>query len=133
MASEVLNEQQKQVQAGRESTREGGLYFQPNVDIMENESELQLKADMPGTTAEDISVDYHNGTLTVYGKVKSRWLEDGRYLLNEYGVGDFHRSFEINELINQDKISAEYTDGVLVLHLPKAEAALPRKIQVTTN
>lgn len=52
------------------------------------------------------------------------------YLLREYGVSDFHRVFEVSENIDVERITAEHADGVLVLHLPKAERAKTRKIDV---
>ena len=56
-----------------------------------------------------------------------------RCLLREYGVGDYYRSFQVSEAIDAGKISAEYADGVLTLHLPKAEAVKPRKIAVSVK
>jgi len=53
--------------------------------------------------------------------------------LNEYGVGDFYRSFQIGEGIDQSKIEAEVKNGVLKLRLPKAEALKPRKIKVAAS
>ena len=57
-------------------------------------------------------------------------LATTHYLLHEYGVGDFHRVFQVNEDVDPQRIRAEYRDGVLAVHLPKAEAILPRKIEV---
>ena len=58
--------------------------------------------------------------------------EDQDYLVKEYGVGDFRRTFRVSESIDASKIAAEYADGVLRLHLPKAESARPRKVPVKT-
>ena len=57
----------------------------------------------------------------------------GEFLLHEYGVGDYYRTFQVSEAIDAGKISADYADGVLTLHLPKAEALKPRKIAVNVN
>jgi HSP20 family protein len=54
-------------------------------------------------------------------------------LLQEYGVGDFYRTFKVSEQIDSTRISAEYHDGVLTIHLPKVEAAKPRKISVQSS
>jgi HSP20 family protein len=51
-------------------------------------------------------------------------------LLREYGVGDFRRAFRVGNQIDATRISADFADGVLRLHLPKIEAAKPRKISV---
>jgi len=88
---------------------------------------------MPGMEAGDVDVHFENGTVTIYGRVRDRQGENTDYLLREYGVGDFHRSFEVSEAINAEGISAEYANGVLTLHLPKTEAVKPRKIVVKTK
>jgi HSP20 family protein len=88
---------------GAERTRVGRAY-QPNVDILETKDELTLVADMPGVNRDAIDVNFDDGVLSIHGKVEPRWPEGG--------------------------IQAEYANGVLTLHLPKAEAAKPRKIAV---
>lgn len=115
-----------------EHTRAGTCY-RPCVDILERPDDLVVLADVPGATGEDIDVDFEDGTLTIHAKVKPRQEENLQYLLREYGVGDYYRTFHVSEAIDAGKISAEYTDGVLTLHLPKAEAARPRKISVKTQ
>jgi len=107
-------------------------YYRPNVDICENAEELTVLADMPGVSPGDIDINFENGTLTINGKIKPRTPENAEHLLAEYGVGDFYRTFQVSEAIDAEKITAECADGVLTLHLPKAEAAKPRKIKVKT-
>ena len=53
--------------------------------------------------------------------------------MQEYGVGDYFRTFQVSEAVNAAKISAQYADGVLTLHLPKVEAVKPRKIAVNVG
>lgn len=112
-----------------EHTRSGRVYH-PNVDILESANELTLLADMPGVGPDDIEIQFENGTLSIYGKVKPRRGEGVNDLLQEYGIGDFHRTFQVSETIDASGITAECADGVLTLHLPKVEAVKPRKIEV---
>lgn len=104
--------------------------YRPNVDIVELPDELMLYADMPGSAADEIDINLENGVLTLHGRVKDRRPERAEYLWREYGVGDFYRTFQVSEAIDSSRISAEYRDGVLILHLPKVEQARPRKISV---
>jgi len=114
-----------------ERTRSGHFY-RPLVDIIELQDELQLVVDMPGVKATDIDVGFEDGELHLHGPVTPRQTPETHYLLPEYGVGDFDRTFRVSEQIDASKIRAEYADGVLTLHLPKAESAKPRKIAVKT-
>ena len=112
-----------------ESTR-GGLYFTPRVDIVETENELTLYAELPGVRAEDVDLHYEKGELVLHGRVRPRQAQAKQLLLQEYEEGDFYRVFAIHESIDPSRISGECKNGVLVVHLPKAEAARPRQIQV---
>lgn len=115
--------------APAEHTR-SGRYYRPAVDILESAEELTVVADVPGAKAESIDVRFEDGALSIHARVPPRREEDAEYLLHEYGVGDFWRTFRVSEAIDAAKISAEYAEGVLTLHLPKAEAIKPRKITV---
>jgi HSP20 family protein len=66
----------------------------------------------------------------IRAKVDPRQDDGMEYLVQEYGVGDYYRTFQVSETIDAAKISAEYADGVLTLHLPKAESSKPRRIRV---
>jgi HSP20 family protein len=106
-----------------------GICYTPRVDIIETEEESLLLADLPGVKPEDVDVRFENGELVVDGRCAPRH-EGANYLMSEYGVGDFYRAFTISEQIDWQKISAELKNGVLTVHLPKAETAKPRKITV---
>jgi HSP20 family protein len=111
-----------------EQTRSGEFY-RPDVDILELADELLVQADVPGARPDDIDVNFEDGALTIYAKVAERPLT-GPALYREYSVGDYRRTFRVSEQIDAGRISAQYGSGVLTLHLPKAEKARPRKIQV---
>jgi HSP20 family protein len=112
-----------------EQTR-GGPYYRPNVDIYESADELVLEADVPGAKSDDVDINFEDGSLAIHVRVAQRRSEDVDFLRQEYGVGDYYRTFRVSEHIDSTRISAEYKDGVLKLHLPKVEAVKPRKIQV---
>lgn len=129
MVSDLVNEKRDTATVTRaERTREGRTYL-PYCDILERENELLIQADLPGVRTEDIDINYERGLLTLQGRVDPR-REDRRFLMREYGVGDYHRSFEVGEGIDASRIEAEVKDGVLTLHLPKTESIRPRKIAV---
>jgi HSP20 family molecular chaperone IbpA len=111
-----------------ERTRSAVTYA-PRFDIVGKDDELILFGDLPGVKKEDLEVRFDNGELTIEGKVQPRHASR-EFLYGEYGIGDFQRSFSISETIDSEMISAELHDGVLTLHLPKVEAAKPRKITV---
>jgi HSP20 family protein len=115
-------------QTASEGTR-GGLYFTPRVDIYETDQELTLYADLPGARPEDVDLRYEQGQLFLHGRVQPR-QQQVNFLLREYDEGDFYRVFDIHESIDSTRIEAEFKNGVLIVHLPKVEAARPRQITV---
>ncbi len=115
-----------------ERTRSGCCY-RPNVDILEHGDELLVVADVPGASSDSIDVRFEDGMLEIQAAVPPRECDGHTSLLREYDVGDYYRSFQVSEAIDAGKISAQYADGVLTLHLPKAEALKPRKIAVAAK
>lgn len=130
--NETTSEPRGSEVAKTEHTR-SGEYYRPNVDIVETAEELLVLADVPGLRAEDLDINFEEGTLTLHGRVPPRQAEGTNYLVREYGVGDFYRSFQVSEHVDAARIHAEYADGVLTLHLPKTEAVKPRKIAVAVK
>jgi HSP20 family protein len=115
--------------AGSPERLDNGVTYIPRVDILETEKELVLFADLPGCKPEDIDVRYENGQFEIHGKCPQR-NENVFYLLSEYDVGDYYRSFTVSDTIDPNKIEAAYKQGVLTVHLPKSAAEMPSRIPV---
>jgi len=131
MAEELqVTKKQEVAPEPREFTREG-TYFSPAVDIYGNETELVLLADMPGVTSEQVEIDLREGILTILGRVDRQ--DAGEDLLTEYQTGNYFRSFRVTDMIDQNRITASMSDGVLKLVMPKAEKAVPKKIPITAG
>ena len=109
-----------------------GVVFTPSVDIFETERELTLLADLPGVTPENLTIDLRENTLTLIGEVEPIESANEEDILIEYEIGKYYRQFSLSNVIDQSKINAKMTDGVLRLILPKIEEAKPRKIEVRT-
>jgi HSP20 family protein len=124
----VATRAQQRTTPSREETRSQEQYVTPPVDIFETGDGLVVKADLPGVAKQDLDVRVENNLLTIRGKPSH--VAPGDPLYREYGLVNLFRQFELNEKVDQSKISAELTHGVLTLTLPKAEEAKPRKIDV---
>jgi HSP20 family protein len=105
------------------------VVFEPRVDIAEVDDNMLLYVDLPGVKSEDVDVRFENRELQICGKVTPAATKP-HFLLNEYGVGDYYRAFSVTDDIDAEKIRADLNDGVLTVHLPKAEALKQRRITV---
>lgn len=118
----------------------GGFAAEPfaglKTDVIENEHNYQLEADLPGFDKEDIHVDLKDDTLTITAQheEKNEEKKDGKYIRRERGVRSFTRSFHVEGMQPED-ISAQYKNGVLIVTVPKKEALpeneAPARIAVT--
>jgi HSP20 family protein len=103
----------------------------PSVDISETESEYQIKAEIPDVKKEDVKVTVEDGVLTIQGERKQEKEEKGKKFHRiERSYGSFVRTFSLPDVIEEEKVKAEFKDGVLNLHLPKSEKAKPKAIEV---
>jgi len=130
-AKEIQVKPKQEVSSPAEQTKPG-VVFTPSVDIFETDRELTLLADLPGVNAENLSIDLRENTLTLTGEVEPFERADEEDILIEYEIGKYYRQFSLSNVIDQGKINANLTDGVLRLTLPKVEEAKPRKIEVGT-
>ena len=124
----VATRSQQRTPPSREETRSQERYVTPPVDIYETGEGLVVKADLPGVAKENLEVRVENNLLTIRGK--STHVAPGEPIYREYELANFFRQFELNERVDQAKISADLKHGVLTLNLPKAEEAKPRTIDV---
>ena len=101
------------------------------LDVSENADEFVVKASLPGVDPKDIEITYDKDVLTINGEVKEEKEEEDegrRYYMRERRYGSFSRSISLPGTIKS--INATYESGVLTLHLPKAEEAKAKRIQV---
>jgi len=128
-SKELQAKEKQEVAASAEQTRPG-LVFTPEVDIFETDRDITLLADMPGVAADGVSMDLHDGVLTLSGDVKPWEGPEESDVLVEFEIGKYYRQFTLSDAIDQNKIEAKLEDGVLRLILPKAQKAVPRQIPV---
>jgi HSP20 family protein len=113
---------------------QGGRLWSPSVDVAETESEIVLRAELPGMKQEDIDIELTGDTLTVRGERKFENEERRENFVRvERSYGRFQRSFTVGVPVKGDEVAATYRDGILEIHLPKSEENKPRKIGVTVG
>ena len=103
----------------------------PALDIVEKENEIVVNAELPGVKKEDVKITFENNILTLSSEQKpSEVSEKDTVLLKEIRNSGFDRSVKFGYQIDAAKISAEMSDGVLTITLPKTEEAKPKQIEV---
>jgi len=105
--------------------------WSPAVDIFETEGEIVVKAELPGMDRKDITLNLENNVLTLKGE--RRFLKETKednYHRIERSYGGFSRAFSIPATVEEEKIRADYKDGVLKIVLPKKEQAKPKPIRI---
>ena len=108
--------------------------WSPLVDISEDDKEYRIKVELPEVKKEDVKVTAEAGTLTIMGERKFEQEEKGRkYHRVERAYGSFGRSFSLPDDASPAKVSAEFKDGVLTVHLVKDEKAKPQHVEVKVS
>lgn len=103
----------------------------PRVNVAEKEDAFEVTADVPGMKPEDVNVELKNGELLISGHRSEEHEEQGRtWHRVERHSGQFRRMIRLGDDVSTDKVTAEYKDGVLRVHVPKSEGAKSRKIEV---
>lgn len=99
----------------------------PAVNIKENEKDFELELAVPGRKKEDFNIEVDNNVLTISSEMKSEnEVKEENYTRREFGFTSFKRAFTLPETIDEDKIKADYVDGLLRFTLPKRKEALPK-------
>jgi HSP20 family protein len=106
----------------------------PTVDLIDQNGEYLLTAELPGMTQDDIEVDVQDDVLTLRGeKSESAEHEDKDHRLYERSYGSFERSFTLPRAVDSEGVTADYENGVLTVHIPKTEVAKGRKIAISSK
>jgi HSP20 family protein len=103
----------------------------PPVDVIEDASGITLYADLPGVPKEKLNLHVDAGTLTIEGELGLEMPGAMESTHAEVSLPRYRRTFTLSRELDADKVSAEFAHGVLKLRIPKAEHALPRKIEIS--
>ena len=117
-------------------TPDTGLFsgWTPVLDLYDDKDSFSVMVELPGMKKEDIQLSIHDGVLTVSGERKHEYeAKEGETFRSERYFGKFQRSVTLPVAVDERKVKATYTDGVLHIDLPKAEEAKPKQIEVRVS
>ena len=104
------------------------------LDVAETEDNYFVKATIPGVNVEDIEITLEDDVLLLKGEIaQDEEVEEAKYHLRERRYGSFSRSIRFPLAVNGDAVEASYTNGILSLSIPKAEAVKPKRITINAN
>lgn len=114
---------------------DGARIWPPTVDVRETDRKYVIEADMPGRNLKDIDVRVESDRLTFESSVEEEHeASSDEFLRKERYARHFRRTFRLPEDVNQERIDAKYTDGVLIINLPRAKTAdnsVSREVKVS--
>lgn len=102
----------------------------PPINVFSDKDGITVRAEVPGIKADDISIDVELGRLSLSGERKFESHADGGYHRRERRGGKFSRVLRLPPDLDTQAAKAELRDGILTVHIPKAEAARPRHIEI---
>ena len=108
----------------------GQHFVRPRANITENEHGFFVQVEMPGVKKDAVEITFENGELTLVGR-RTPFETKAELIYRETHQLDYRRVFEVDASIDTAHIGAQFEQGILTLTLPKAEAAKPRKIEVS--
>jgi HSP20 family protein len=112
---------------------EEGRLWSPAVDVTESEKSYSVTVELAGAKREDVTVESHEGMLSIKGEKKSeRNEEDEHHHYVERRYGSFSRSFRLPSDAAEGEVKASFRDGVLTVEIPKVEQRQPKAVSITT-
>ena len=106
----------------------------PSVDISEDENAFTITADLPGIAKKDINMNVKENVLTVSGNRNyEKKDKNDTYYRMERGYGQFSRSFQLPDNVMENKITANFKNGVLIVCVPKSEELKPKEIEIKVS
>lgn len=113
----------------------GERAIMPAIDVAETDNAYIVRAELPGVRKEDLDVTINDGVLTINAETRYEHSEQekGRVIRQERRYGKYVRSMRLGGEVDESKVTADYTDGILTLTLPKSEEVKPKKIEVKVS
>lgn len=111
-------------------------HFIPKIDIKDRGKDYLVMAEIPGMSEDDINISLNENVLTLEGEKKSEHKDEGKdFYRSEIAYGSFYRTIPLNDDVDDNKVEANYKDGVLKITLPKKEGvqSKSRKISISKN
>ena len=103
----------------------------PSVDMLDKKDEIVVKADIPGVDKENINISLTDNTITIKGEMKKEEeVKEEDYYYAERSYGSFSRTLNLPTKVQPDKVKASFKNGILEVHLPKAEEAKPKEVKI---
>ena len=131
LVDDLLKEARPWLTSGGEFEARG---FQPALDVDETADAYIVRANLPGVSQDDISVNIHDDVLSISAESAAETRDEkGRALIRERRFGKFSRSLRFPANVDGDAVEAHFDKGVLSIRLPKAEHVKPRAIPVTVS
>jgi HSP20 family protein len=120
-----------------DTTSKGHLFNSPSypaINIWTNDEGQFISAEMPGVRQEDIDIDVTGDALSISGvRKQDEVAKDASYHRQERNYGSFSRTVQLPFMVDTNKVEAKFTNGVLLIALPRAEADKPKKIKIKTG
>jgi len=117
---------------GFEPDRANGALGNLPISVYETPDEVVVNAIVPGVKSEDVNLQFQDGRLSIDVTIPALQVENVVWHYRELAYGQYHREMTLPALVNTDKVEATLQNGILTLHLPKAEEIKPKKIQIKT-
>ena len=118
-----------------ERTAFGLTSTRPAVNLVETEKEYRIELAAPGLSKKDIKIDLHKNILSISSeKEESKEENEDNYMRKEFSYSSFRRSFTLPETVDASKISADHSNGILQVHIPKKPEAVekgPKQIAIS--
>lgn len=121
------------VTKSEDATRYEGATMLPPVDVIEDASGITLYADLPGVPKDKLSIRVEADALTIEGEVSLPLAANMEASHAEVQLPRYQRAFTLGQELDRENVAAEFKHGVLKLHIPKAEHAKPRKIEIKVD
>ena len=119
---------------GFRGTESQGLFdrtVSPAIDVLENSDGFTVSCDLPGVHLEDLDISVTQDVLTIKGEKKPFSTEEKRKVYKqETWHGSFQRTISLPTMVDSSQVDAQFTDGVLTIHLPKREEVKPKQIAI---